>query len=159
MGLGQAISRTSAKAIDYAKKKPVAAALIVAFQVSAAVDQFQYEAAYNMPENFEIGDVVDDVLWGNVLDFGPLSEHWSRTFDGADPHCANQGQIFNNSIEWAKKNDPTEGVAEFSEFFVRWAHIGSLPGAEIGSFAYESYDTVMKLLYDKSERQPGACIL
>lgn len=157
MGLGSTIRSGITTGVEAAKKRPLAAAFVAALQISAAYDQFKYEAAHNVPEDFEIGDVVSDMLWGNILDFGPLSEHWSRTFD-PDVPCANQDQVFNNSIAWAKEKD-SSGVAEFGEFFVRWAHISSVVGAEIGSLAYESYDTAQKFLYDKEEREPGACVL
>lgn len=155
MGLGNTISMGIAKGINAAKERPLAAAFVAALQISAAYDQFQYEAAHNVPENFEIGDVVSDIILGNILDFGPLSQHWSRSFDPDSP-CTNRDQVFNNSIEWAKEKDPS-GVSEFAEIFVRFSHLSSLPGAEIGSFAYETYDTAMKLMYDKEEREPGLC--
>lgn len=139
--------------------KVVAAALLLVFQIIAVVDQFQYEAAYNVPQDFSARAVIVDVFWGNITDFGPVSDHWSRTFDGADPACANQGQIFNNSFEWTKKSDPTNDVIKVMELVARAMHSGGVVGAELGSFAYEMYDTAMSYMYDKEEREPGACVL
>lgn len=152
MGIGSVIQ----SGVDVAKQRPLATLTLLAFQSVAAVDQFQYEAAYNEPEAFSVGDVASDIMFGNILNFGPTFNQISRAM-GPDEACANQGQIFNPTIEWANENDPT-GLAGLPLLWTRFAHWSSIPGAEIGSLVYETYDTGMKLMYDPEEREAGICV-